>query len=102
MKKNFFIYFLKKSLLGFYYYYFDLYCYFFPPTKANESDVKALHPLATAHRPKNHNKLDSHDGKHAKNALQQLRSMMPSRGNYMILIKNKSFLFYHYICSFNE
>lgn len=57
-------------------------------TKANESDVKALHPLATAHRPKNH----------AKNALQQLRSMMPSRGNYkykmcinimiIVLIKN--------------
>lgn len=56
--------------------------FIYPLSKANESDVKALHPLATAHRPKNHNKFDSHDRKHEKNALQQLRSMMPSRGNY--------------------
>lgn len=56
--------------------------------QANESDVKALHPLATAHRPKNHNKFDAFEGKHTKNALQQLRSMMPSRGKFSIFSLN--------------
>ncbi|XP_063705124.1 uncharacterized protein LOC134834407 [Culicoides brevitarsis] len=44
--------------------------------KANESDVKALHPLATAHRPKNYDHSKTH------NPIKQLRNMMstPNRG----------------------
>lgn len=59
--------------------------------QANESDVKTLHPLATAHRPKNYNKLEAYEGKY-KNPIQQLRSMMPNRGKYNYLFKDNSLI----------